>query len=161
MFLRSKMTDALNAPTGAPAPTVTIGENGNWFVNGTDTGISAIGDISIDPSGYWVINGTVTDVLAQGPEGPQGEAGLSPTVSIGPNGNWFIDDIDTGETATPTLGSTLSISATDTWEIDSVDTGIPVTGTLTIVGGNWYVDGIDTGVPAQGPTGAVGFVNIG
>ena len=59
---------------------IEIGENGNWFINGQDTGISAAGQngtdgkdgqdgttptIEINEDGYWVINGTVTDVKAE------------------------------------------------------------------------------------------------
>lgn len=59
-----------------PAP-VEIGENGNWFINGTDTGIAAAGQngtngkdgvtptIEINEDGYWVINGTATKVKAE------------------------------------------------------------------------------------------------
>jgi hypothetical protein len=51
-------------------PVMTIGENGNWFIDGIDTGKKA-----------------------------QGEEGYSPTMTIGENGNWFIDGIDTGKKA--------------------------------------------------------------
>ena len=52
-------------------PTVTIGDNGNWFIDGVDTG---------KPS-----------------RGRDGYDGLTPT--IGSNGDWFIGSIDTGVSA--------------------------------------------------------------
>jgi hypothetical protein len=48
-----------------------IGENGNWFIGTTDTGVHA-----------------------QGEKGEQGESGLTPY--IGANGNWFVGDVDLG-----------------------------------------------------------------
>lgn len=51
--------------------TVTIGANGNWFINGVDFGISA--------------------------KGEKGDKGDSPYV--GPNGNWWVGENDTGISA--------------------------------------------------------------
>lgn len=63
---------------------IEIGENGNWFIDGKDTGVPAAGQngtngtdgkdgvtptIEINDDGYWVINGTVTDVKATGTGG--------------------------------------------------------------------------------------------
>lgn len=48
-----------------------IGENGNWWIGTTDTGVHA-----------------------QGEKGEQGESGLTPY--IGANGNWFVGDVDLG-----------------------------------------------------------------
>ena len=77
-------------PQGEPGedghtPVITIGENGNWFIDGEDTGILAEG--------------------TQGEQGPQGEPGNdghAPEITIGENGNWFIDGEDTGKPATVT-----------------------------------------------------------
>ena len=52
-------------------PVITIGTNGNWFVDDVDTGIKA-----------------------QGPQGEPGNDGLTPY--IGENGNWWIGENDTG-----------------------------------------------------------------
>ena len=38
----------------------------------------------------------------QGPQGEQGEDGHTPNITIGENGNWFIDGVDTGKPATVT-----------------------------------------------------------
>lgn len=48
-----------------------IGENGNWWIGTTDTGVHA-----------------------QGEKGEQGENGITP--HIGANGNWFVGDVDLG-----------------------------------------------------------------
>lgn len=71
-------------------PLVEIGENGNWFIEGVDTGVSATGpqgpqgpagedgqkpEITISEDGFWVIDGEKTTVSAQGPQGPAGPAG--------------------------------------------------------------------------------------
>lgn len=49
---------------------IAIGDNGNWFIDGVDTGKSS-----------------------------QGEDGITPNIKIGINGNWFINGIDTGTKA--------------------------------------------------------------
>ena len=54
-------------------PTISIGDNGNWIIDGVDTGFSA-----------------------QGPQGEAGKDGHTPTISIGNNGNWIIDGVDIG-----------------------------------------------------------------
>ena len=63
-------------------PEITIGANGNWFIDGKDTG---------KPS-----QGAPGDPGDPGDPGEPGEDGHSPEVTIGENGNWFIDGEDTG-----------------------------------------------------------------
>ncbi len=71
-------------------PEITIGDNGNWFVDGVDTGIKAQGPQGpIGPQG------------PQGPEGPQGQPGADgtnvltgsgvPSNLLGKNGDSYID----------------------------------------------------------------------
>lgn len=60
---------------GQPGITPHIGDNGNWFIGDTDTGVKA-----------------------SGKDGEDGQDGLTP--HIGNNGNWFIGDTDTGTKAT-------------------------------------------------------------
>lgn len=48
-----------------------IGENGNWWIGTTDTGVHA-----------------------QGEKGEQGDSGLTPYIAE--NGNWFVGDVDLG-----------------------------------------------------------------
>ena len=92
---------------------VTIGSNGNWFIDGIDTGIPAQGQkgdkgdtgpkggdgtigsvLSIGSNGNWYINGVDTGVKAQGPKGDDGASGTD--ITIGDNDNWFFNGIDTG-----------------------------------------------------------------
>jgi hypothetical protein len=145
---------------GDPGSVVTIGPNGNWFIDGVDTG---------QPS---AIKG---DVGEKGEKGDNGEDGHTPVITIGDNGNWFIDGEDTGKPARGEKGdkgdvaSVITIGENGNWFIDGVDSGVPARGekgdkgdkgdlsTLSIgENGNWFIDGVDTGIPAQGPAGAAG-----
>lgn len=72
-----------------------IGDNGNWFIGSTDTGVPAKGKDGLAPhigdNGNWFIGSTDTGVPAKGKDG------LTP--HIGENGNWFIGSTDTGVSA--------------------------------------------------------------
>ena len=65
--------DGSNGSNGS-APVITIGANGNWFVDGVDTGVTAQGKDGKDGTtptieikdGYWYINGENTGVKAEG-----------------------------------------------------------------------------------------------
>ena len=59
------------------SPVITIGENGNWFIDGVDTGVKA--------------------------QGENGKDGDSPY--IGANGNWWVGETDTGVKATGDQGN--------------------------------------------------------
>jgi prefoldin subunit 5 len=78
----------------------------------------------------------------QGPQGPQGEQGApgqdghSPVVTIGDNGNWFIDGVDTGKSAKGEDGAPGQPGSTPTIEIGD--------------NGNWFINGEDTGKPSKG-----------
>ena len=91
---------------------------------------------------------------------------------IGENGNWFVNNKDTGVPATGpaghngtngTNGSTPKVGENGNWWIDNVDTGIPATGAAGENGvdgetpfigqnGNWWIDDVDTGILAEGKT---------
>lgn len=77
-----------------------------------------------------------------GNPGNPGEPGKSPVVKIGDNGNWFIDDVDTGVAATGEPGKP----------------GEPGHTPVIAIGenGNWTIDGVDTGVAATGEDGKPG-----
>ena len=170
--------------TSAIAPS--IGENGNWVVAGTDTGIAAQGPkgedgvaptISINEDGYWVINGTATNIYAQGKDGKDGNPGETPTVSINDDGFWFINGVVTsisaqgkdGKDGNP--GETPSISINDDgyWVINGTVTNVSAKGsdgapgapgqTPTIeigIDNCWWINGVSTGVSAVGSDGAPG-----
>lgn len=137
----------LSGADGQNGVTPNIGDNGNWWIGGEDTGIPA-----------------------KGKDGADGQDGATPV--IGENGNWWIGGVDTGAPATGVDGedgATPEIGENGNWWIDGEDTGIPAKGQdgqdgkpgdygqmpdITIgENGNWYINGEDTGVPAQGKDG--------
>lgn len=61
---------------------IEIGENGNWHIDGADTGTEA--------------------------QGEAGESGKAPEISIGENGNWIINGKDTGNSAAGQKGKDAS-----------------------------------------------------
>ena len=87
-------------------PLITIGNNGNWFINGVDSGVKARGEdgkdatapeITIGENGNWFIDGVDTNVVAKGEKGEDGEDGASlltgeekPTETLGKNGDSYI-----------------------------------------------------------------------
>ncbi|NJJ36686.1 hypothetical protein GSQ51_17790 [Clostridioides difficile] len=86
-------------------PIPSIGENGNWFVNGEDTGKSSKGnkgDIGNEGKSAYETwrdisenkDKTVQEFI-ESLKGGKGATGSTP--SIGENGNWFIDENDTGK----------------------------------------------------------------
>lgn len=116
-FYVTNGTDGVAGAQGVPGtnghtPEITIGSNGNWFVDGTDTGIHAQGPQGvpgqngvtphIGENGNWWIGETDTGVKAQGQQGEQGQTGQTPY--IGSNGNWWIGDQDLGVAATGPQG---------------------------------------------------------
>lgn len=69
----NKIVDEYNGTLDAVTPS--IGENGNWYVGGNDTGVPSRGE--------------------DGQDGQDGQDGSTPY--IGENGNWWIDGVDTGK----------------------------------------------------------------
>lgn len=54
----------------------TIGENGNWFVNGQDLGVKAKAEVPvIGPNKTWIVDGVDTKISAEGSKGDKGEQG--------------------------------------------------------------------------------------
>ena len=121
---------------GADGVTPHIGENGNWFIGATDTGIAAQGP----PGG-------------KGDPGDPGADGITP--HIGPNGNWFVGAVDTGIAAQGPPGAKGDPGNPGA----KGDTGDPgADGTTPHIGenGNWFIGVTDTGIPATGPQGPPG-----
>ncbi|MBR7110455.1 MAG: metallophosphoesterase, partial [Clostridia bacterium] len=93
-------TDGVDGTDGTD---ISIGENGNWFIDGVDTGKPATSRIDApkfrinDDTFYWEVSyddgetWESLDVVAIGEDGTK--------VTIGPNDNWFIDGVDTGRLA--------------------------------------------------------------
>lgn len=69
--------DGTTLRTPAPESVIpTIGENGNWWVNGTDLGVKAEASVpTIGANGNWIVDGEDTGVSAAGTEGPKGDKG--------------------------------------------------------------------------------------
>ncbi len=135
----------LTGGTGENGKTPYIGANGNWFIDGTDTGLPARGNkgkdgkdaeppkITIGANGNWFVNGVDTGLPSRGKDGKDGK---TPAVTIGDNGNWFLDGVDTGKPARGADGHSPQIAIGQN--------------------GNWWVDGVDTGKPAFGTNGKDG-----
>ncbi|BDD12285.1 hypothetical protein FUAX_47170 (plasmid) [Fulvitalea axinellae] len=141
-----------------------IGENGNWWIGGEDTGVKAQvrdGEDGESPevgeNGNWWIGGEDTGVKAQARDGEDGE---SP--EIGKNGNWWIGGEDTGVKAQARDGEdgeSPEVGENGNWWIGGEDTGVKAQardgedGESPEVGenGNWWIGGEDTGVKAVIP----------
>ena len=80
-----------------------VGDNGNWWVNGVDTGVAS--NIPyIGANGNWWINGKDTGKKAQGETGATGATGadgITPTIK---DGFWWIGDVNTNIPATGPQG---------------------------------------------------------
>lgn len=124
------------------SPTITIGANENWFVNGVDTGKpsrGAKGDTSIltiGANGNFYIDGEDTGQKAQGPTGPPGTDGkdgrngvdgVSPEISISADGYWEINGTKTDKKAVPENGTNGKDGKAATVRIGTVSTGAPGT----------------------------------
>lgn len=163
IWLYNEIQDILeNGGGGGGTVTVEIGDNGNWYINGEDTGKPSRG-----PEGP---AGPQGDPGAQGPEGPQGEpgergpagpkgdpgaegpagpkgdpgaAGFSPTVEV--------ESIEGGHRVTIT-----DEDGAHTFDVlDGRDGGEAATPEIG-ENGNWYINGEDTGKPSRGPEGPKG-----
>lgn len=138
---------------GKDGETPYIGENGNWWVGDKDLGVSAQGtqgekgNVGANGNGIASINKTSTDGLidtytitytdnttttftvTNGANGQSIKGEDGSVVTIGENGNWFIDGVDTGIIAVGTNGKTPTIGENGNWFIDGVDTGVKAEGT--------------------------------
>jgi hypothetical protein len=123
--------DGADGKDGTDGNTPYIGENGNWWIGITDTGVKAQGDKGdtgatgqngadgntphIGTNGNWWIGTTDTGVKAQGDKGDTGAAGQNGadgnTPYIGANGNWWIGTTDTGVKAQGIFTSIANITA--------------------------------------------------
>lgn len=133
--------------SGKDGVTPHIGENGNWWLGLSDTGIKAEGKDGKD--GQDGANGQ------PGRDGIDGKDGISP--HIGKNGNWWIGSSDTGIAAEGKDGND-GASGKDGLNgsngkdgIDGKDGDTPY-----IKNGTWWIGEINTGVLAEGKNGKDG-----
>ncbi len=96
---------------------------------------------------------------AQGPQGPTGAAGAKgdkgadgATPTIGSNGNWYINGVDTTKPSRGAQGPQGNTGATGPQGPKGADGATPTIGD----NGNWYINGKDTSKPSRGATGATG-----
>ena len=98
---------------------------------------------------YITAAGRLIVVDSKGNEYDAGDArGLpGPAPYVGKNGNWWVNDRDTGAQA---AGVNPHIGKNGNWFIGETDTGAPSQGATPYVGenGNWWVGGVDLGTPA-------------
>ncbi|HUH27490.1 hypothetical protein [Gelidibacter sp.] len=150
-FLDSlKGVDGPAGANGIDGKTPEVGANGNWFIDGVDTGVPAAGadgksvTVTDNGDGTVTVSDGVNDVIiSKGADGVDGDTPL-----IGPNGNWQIGGTDTGIAATGADGQD---------GIDGADGVTPVIG----ANGTWEIDGVDTGIAAQGVAGDKGDDGLG
>ena len=76
---------------GKDGTVVTIGENGNWYLDGIDSGVPATTVGKDGEDGIDGVNGV------DGKDGIDGEDGTK--ITIGENGNWYLDGVDSGVSA--------------------------------------------------------------
>lgn len=153
-----KLQTNIRGPVGATGASPKIGVNGNWFIDGKDSGIPARGDNGKDGASpiidsttkHWFLKGVDLGVCAEGQ-----------TPYIGTNGNWWIGTTDTGVTAS---GSSLLPAIDPTtkhWIVDGKDTGIIAEGHdgktpyIDPTTKHWFINGTDTGVVAEGVGGTI------
>ena len=84
----------LTGADGKDGVTPNIGDNGHWWVGGEDTGIDAQG-----PQGPQGEPGEDGEDGEDGQDGKPGTGGSMPDITIGVNGNWYINGEDTGVSA--------------------------------------------------------------
>ena len=84
--------DGTNGQDGKDGDTPFVGNNGNWWIGTTDTGVKAAGQDGRD--GQNGIDGKDGKDGINGQDGKDGKDGDTPF--IGTNGNWWIGTTDTG-----------------------------------------------------------------
>lgn len=156
---------------------VTIGDNGNWYINGKDTGKPSRGPQGpegpqgprgpIGPEGPQGPQGNPGAVGPEGPQGPEGPAGpagadgaAGPAGADGATGPAGADGVSPTVTTATIAGGT-RVTITDaigehTFDVlngkDGGEAATPAIGD----NGNWYINGADTGKPSRGPQGPRG-----
>ena len=163
MGTEKEWLDSLNGQNGEDGltPVIEISEEGNWVINGVDTGIKAKGeDGSQGPAGL------------DGIDRQDGKDGEQP--NIGVDGNWWIGDVNTGISAQGTPGVSITnveinyegeliiklsdgSDAINLGKVVGTDGTDGVTPTLEInAEGYWVINGKVTEINAQGQDGESG-----
>ncbi len=126
----------MNGLNGNDGQVPYIGDNGNWWIGGNDTGYTAIGrNGNNGADGHDGVNGR------DGQDGQDGQDGLVPY--IGSNRNWWIGNTDTGIAA--------MVTATDVPIVGIKEVGGVYYWTLTVNGQtNFITDDHGNNIPVSG-----------
>lgn len=169
IWLYNEIVDILeNGGGGGGTFDVTIGDNGNWYINGVDTGKPSRGEQGPQgpagpegPQGEQGPQGPAGEDGAQGPQGPRGPQGPAGADGApGAQGPAGEDGFSPTVTTTPIEGG-IRVTITDadgehTFDImngrDGGEAATPNIGE----NGNWYINGEDTGKPSRGEQGPKG-----
>ena len=182
--VKTSTMDVMDGKDGKE-PSITIGANNNWFVNGVDTGVKAKGEKGDTGSGFNTTRqySSVSDMVAD--TNPANDSEIV-VVVLGDVGNFYMRlssyvDPDGVTNGYLPIGSAQDISAikgdpgkdgkdgltphidsaTKHWFIGTTDTGILAEGKNGItpsIGANnhWFIGSTDTGVLAKGQDGKDG-----
>lgn len=118
-FIKGK--DGTIIYNGSGVPENILGVNGDFYIDNV-----APNNYYEKISGSWVLQGHF-----------QGEKGEYTVVTIGENGNWYIDGEDSGQRAIGIDGYTPIIGENDNWWINGVDTGKRAVGIDGVGISNW------------------------
>ena len=134
------ITNGTNGVDGTPGSVVEIGDNGNWFIDGVDTGMPSRGAAGQD-----------------GADGQAGKDGYVPSIEIR-DGYWYIDGQNTGQAAQGPAGADGQDGADGEDGKDGQDGADGADGTVITISedGYWVIDGVKTDVIARGQNGADG-----
>lgn len=184
--VKTSTMDVMDGRDGK-TPTITVGENDNWFVDGIDTGVKAKGEKGDTGSGFNTTRqySSVSDMMAD--TNPANDSEIV-VVVLGDVGNFYMRlssyiDPDGVTNGYLPIGSAQDIStikgepgkdgkdgltphidsATKHWFIGTTDTGIIAEGKNGItpsIGSNnhWFIGSNDTGVLAKGQDGKDGWL---
>ena len=160
IWLYNEIIDILeNGGGGGGTFDVTIGDNGNWYINGVDTSKPSRGEQGPQgPAGPEGPQGPAGEDGAQGPEGPAGADGAQGPQ--GPEGPAGADGFSPTVATTPIEGGTrVTITDADgehTFDIMNGRNGGEAATPTIGENGNWYINGEDTGKPSRGEQGLQG-----
>ena len=167
-----------------------IGSNGNWYVNGLDTGVKASGD---DGSSITIVNtslevdGNVTYTkiefsdgsiikIPNGKDGQDGKDGITPIIK---DGYWYNGDLNTGIKAEGSDGSSIYVTDTEQTVEENISYTIVYFSDGTSIkipnGANgqdgltpyikddyWYIGELNTNVKAKGEDGnSITILSVG
>lgn len=145
---------------GTDGNTPYIGNNGNWWINGSDTNVLAVGTNGEDgntpyigDNNHWFIDGQDTGICAKGNDG---DSAYQIWLNNGNSGSEsdFLKWLKGQDGSNGTDGETPYIGSNGNWWIGDVDTNVLAEGTNGLTpyigdNGNWFLGSTDTNVLAK------------